>query len=552
MVPINSKIDPNSPEFAANAKFMSDYVEKIRHIEQQIRNGEERYRERASKAGKLLPRERLAHLLDPGTPFLELNTIAGYQMLGDKDGTTAGGNLISGIGFVSGRRCLVMVWNYAIKGGTINSATMRKNLRLQEIAFQTRLPVISLSESGGGNLADMSGKGANSDPWGAHGFIDGGRIYCQQAELSAAGIPQITVAHGNATAGGAYQVALSDYIVLVRQQSHIFLAGPPLLKAATGEIADHETLGGADMHASITGTGEYIAENDADGIRIAREIVDQLPPSASQVLQRDREPENPIYPAEELLGIVPTDKRIPYDMREIIARIVDGSKFFEFKPEFGENTLCGHVHIGGWRAGIITNNGPISPQGALKASQFLQLCDQSNTPMVFLHNTTGFMVGVEAEQLGQVKHGSKMIQAVANFRPAKIAIIVGNSYGAGNYAMCSKSLKPNFSFSWPTARTAVMGGAQAAKVLSIVAEARFEAKGEEPGDDVKAQLAAQSEAIESAMEEISEAIYTSARMMDDGLIDPRDTRQVIIFCLETQFESNHRRTEPNTFGVARL
>ena len=473
MTPIRSKLDTGGEEFAANVTFMTDYVAKIRQIEQQIRNGEERYRERATKAGKLLPRERLAHLLDPGAPFLELNAIAGYKMFGDKDGSTAGGNLIVGIGFVNGRRCLVMVWNYAIKGGTINSVTTRKNLRLHDIAFATRLPIVSLSESGGGNLARSV---EQPDPWGAHGFIDGGRVYGQQAELSAMGIPQITVAHGNATAGGAYQVALSDYIVLVREQTHLFLAGPPLLKAATGEDADHETLGGADMHATVSGTGEYIAENDADGIRLAREIVDQLPPPATRQLARDREPEAPLYPSEELLGIVPSDKRIPYDMREIIARIADGSNFLEFKPEFGSDTVCGHVYIEGWRAGIITNNGPITPQGAIKASQFLQLCDQSNTAMVFLHNTTGFLVGVEAEQTGQVKHGSKMIQSVANFRPPKIAIIVGNSYGAGNYAMCSKSLKPVFSFSWPTARTAVMGGAQAAKVLSIVTEARFKSR----------------------------------------------------------------------------
>ncbi len=549
MKPIQSKIETNSEEYAANVEFMTDYVAKIRDIEGQIRKGEEKYRERATKAGKLLPRERLAHLLDPGAPFLELHSIAGYKMLGDEDGTTAGGNLIVGIGFVSGRRVLVMVWNYAIKGGTINQATTRKHMRLQEIAFETRLPVISLSESGGGNLA---GSGGPPDPFAAHGFIDGGRVYAQQAELSAKGIPQIVVSHGNATAGGAYHVALCDYIISVRNQSHLFLAGPPLLKAATGEDADHEILGGAEMHATISGTSEYLAESDADGIRLAREVVEQLPPDAGRGLVRDRDPEVPLYDREELLGIVPTDKRIPYDMKEIIARISDGSLFLEFKPEFGSDTVCGHLHIEGWRCGVITNNGPITPQGAIKSAQFLQLCDQSNTPMIFLHNTTGFLVGVEAEQGGQVKHGSKMIQAVMNFRPPKITIVIGNSYGAGNYAMCSKSLKPVFSFSWPTARTAVMGGAQAAKVLSIVAESRFKAKGQEMDDATKEFLATQSEQIEAAMEVSSEAIYTSARMMDDGLIDPRDTRQVIAFCLETCKEVPHRETQGNTFGVLRL
>ncbi|MFK7751411.1 MAG: acyl-CoA carboxylase subunit beta [Sedimentitalea sp.] len=549
MTPLETKIDTSGDDYAANCAAMAERVEKIRAIEAQIRNGEERYRARAEKAGKLLPRERLAHLLDPGAPFLELNAIAGYKMLGDTDGTTAGGNLIMGIGFVKGRRVLVMVWNYAIKGGTINSATTRKHLRLQQIAFATGLPIISLSESGGGNLADLSG---DSDPWGARLFIDGGTIYAQQAELSAAGIPQITVAHGNATAGGAYHVALSDYVVLVRGQSHVFLAGPPLLKAATGEIAHHEELGGAEMHANVTGTGEYLAETDADGIRIAREIVDLLPPAANRGLERDKEPQAPLYPPEDLLGIVPTNKRIPYDMREIIARIVDGSGFLEFKSDFGPDTICGHAHLDGWRIGILTNNGPISPQGANKASQFLQLCDQTNTPMIFLHNTTGFLVGKEPEQLGQVKHGSKMIQAVANFRPPKFTIVVGNSYGAGNYAMGSQSLKPAFSFSWPSARTAVMGGAQAAKVLSIVAEDRFKAKGETPSKEVQAKLEAQAHAIEAAMEAASEAIYTSARMMDDGLIDPRDTRAVLAVCLETYAEKERRGTQPNSFGVARF
>ncbi|NRB03420.1 MAG: acyl-CoA carboxylase subunit beta [Rhodobacteraceae bacterium] len=552
MIALQSKLDTASATFAANAAFMTEAVAQVREIEAQIRSGEERYRERATKAGKLLPRERLGHLLDAGAPFLELNAIAGYKMLGDKDGTTAGGNLIMGIGFVKGRRVLVLVWNYAIKGGTINSATLRKHLRLQQIAFQTGLPVISLAESGGGNLADMAGSGGEVDTWGARTFIDGGTIYAQQAELSAAGIPQITVAHGNATAGGAYHVALSDYIVLVRGQSQIFLAGPPLLKAATGEIADHEELGGAEMHAEITGTGEYLAENDADGIRVAREIVDILPPAADRGLARDRTVKEPVYSSEDLMGIVPTDKRVPYDMREVIARITDGSEFMEFKAQYGADTVCGHAYLDGWRIGIITNNGPISPQGANKVAHFLQLCDQSDTPMIFLHNTTGFIVGKDPEQLGQVKHGSKMIQAVANFGPPKLAIVVGNSYGAGNYAMGSQALKPEFSFSWPTARTAVMGGAQAAKVLRIVAEERLKAKGAPISEEMDAQMTKQGQAIEAAMEAASGAIYTSARMMDDGVIDPRDTRAVLAMCLATLAENGRRGTKGNSFGVARL
>ena len=545
---LETKLDVTSHAFRTNVDFMNAYVLKVRGVEANILKSEEKYRDRASKRGKLLPRERLAHLLDPGAPFLELNSIAGYLMNGDTDGSSAGGNIIVGIGFVNGRRVLVMVWNYAIKGGTITTATTRKNLRLQEIAFQTRLPIISLSESGGGNLAG----GGDPDPWGAHGFLDGGRVYAQQAELSAAGIPQITVSHGNATAGGAYQVALSDYVVLIKGQTQLFLAGPPLLKAATGEEADHETLGGAEMHATISQTGEYLAENDADGIRTARDIVDQFPPDASRRLIRDKEIQEPLYPAEELRGIVSEDKRIPYDMREVIMRVSDGSKFFEFEPTVDQHTVCGHVNVGGWRCGIITNNGPITPQGAKKASHFLQLCDQTNTPMIFLHNTTGFLVGVEAEQSGQVKHGSKMIQNVVNFRPPKISIIVGNSYGAGNYAMCSKSLKPAFVFSWPTARQAVMGGAQAAGVLRIVAEDRAAKTGQALTADQISELEKSSALLIESMEAESESMFCSSRMMDDGIIDPIDTREVLIFALETCMETDYRGTETNTFGVARL
>ncbi len=548
MSQLESKLEVGSEAYLANVEFMNNYVEKVRVVERNIRTSEERYRERAEKKGKLLPRERLAHLLDRGAPFLELSSIAGLRMNGDKEGESAGGNLIIGIGYVKGRRVLAMVWNYAIKGGTINSVTTRKNLRLQEIAFSTRLPLVCLSESGGGNLSG----GGDPDPWGAHGFLDGGRVYCQQAELSAAGIPQLTVAHGNATAGGAYQVALSDYVVLVRNQTHLFLAGPPLLKAATGEDADHETLGGAVMHASISQTGEYLAESDADGIRVARDILDQFPPDAGSYITPDQTAEQPLYPAEELRGIVSEDKRIPYDMREVIARVFDGSRFFEFEPENDHHTLCGHAHIGGWRCGIITNNGPITPQGAKKASQFLQLCDQTNTPMIFLQNTTGFLVGVEAEQAGQVKHGSKMIQAVANFRPIKLTIIVGNSYGAGNYAMCSKSLKPEFVFSWPTARQAVMGGAQAAGVMRVIAEDKARLSGQQIPQEQKELMQKHGEQLIASMERSSEAMYCSSRMMDDGIIDPVDTRQVLIFTLETSLETNHRGTRPNTFGVARL
>jgi geranyl-CoA carboxylase beta subunit len=467
-------------------------------------------------------------------------------MYGDSDGSAAGGQLIAGIGFVSGRRCLVVAWNYAIKGGTITRVTTQKMLRLQEIARRQHLPIISLSESGGGNLEG----GTAGDPWGAYGFIEGGLCYCQQAELSAAGVPQVIVAHGNATAGGAYHVALSDYIVLVRGQTQLFLAGPPLLKAATGEVADAETLGGAHMHARVSGTGEYLAEDDADALRIARQIVAQLPTTA--VVPPERPAEAPRWPTDDLLGLAPPDPKTFYDVRELIARIADGSRALQFAPEIDQGTVCAHIGLGGHRAAVIGNNAPITPLGAKKAANFLQLCDQSDTPVIFLQNTTGFLVGVEAEQGGQVKHGAKLLQAVANARVPKLTLVVGNSYGAGNYAMASRALKPDFVFAWPSARTAVMGGAQAAKVMRIVAQAKLARGGGSPDAAQQALLDAQAHAIERGLDAISEALYCSARLFDDGIIDPRDSRKVLLLALETCLSG--RRTTPrgNSFGVARF
>lgn len=546
MTAIESQVVTTGEEFASNHQHMSGMLKAVEDIFTNMRNKELGYKERAEKKNKLLPRERLALLLDPGSPFLEICPLGGFKMYGDEDGSTAGGNIICGIGYVSGRRCMVVVWNFAIKGGTINAVTTKKMLRVQRIVFEQKLPLISLSESGGGNLADP---GAGMDPWGAANFIDGGVCYCQQAELSAAGIPQIVVAHGNATAGGAYHVALCDYIVLVKSQTQLFLAGPPLLKAATGEVATAEELGGAEMHAEVSGTGEYLAEDDEDGIRIARQVVSQLP--ADQVVSETSFTE-PLYSPEELIGIVPSDKRVPYDVREIIARIADGSEFFEFSAAIDQQTICGHLSIMGFRCGVIGNNGPITPKGALKVAQFIQLCEQSDIPVIFLHNTTGFLVGVEVEQIGQVKHGSKMVQAVANMKVPKISMIVGNSYGAGNYAMASRALKPDFVFAWPTARQAVMGGAQAAKVMSIVAEEKLANAGMPLDDNIQAQLDEQGKKIEGSLEAISEALYCSARLMDDGIIDPRDTRRVLGLTLEVCKEGRSRNPTHNGFGIPRF
>ena len=477
---------------------------------------------------------------------MELCSIAGYGMYGDEDGASAGGNLLAGIGFISGRRCLVVVWNYAIKGGTVTPVTVRKMLRLQTIALQNRLPIVSLSESGGGALDGVAG----GDPWAANTFLDGGLCYCNQAKLSAAGVPQIVVAHGNATAGGAYHVALSDYVVLVRGQTQLFLAGPPLLKAATGAEADAETLGGAEMHATVSGTGEYLAQNDEDALRIVRAIMTTLPAIASQVVEGSARP--PDHSPEELIGIVPEDPRAFYDVREVIARLVDDSAWIEFSAEIDQGTLCGHARIGGHRVGIVGNNAPITPNGAKKAAQFLQLCDQALTPVIFLQNTTGFLVGVEAEQAGQVKHGAKLIQAVANMRTTKIALVVGNSYGAGNYAMASRALEPHFIFAWPSARTAVMGGAQAAKVMEIVAQGKLARAGVEADEAMQAEIARQASRIEARLDGIAQAMHCSARLFDDGLIDPRDSRALLCFLLDTRAEAAHVAVNPNTFGVQRL
>lgn len=531
MTPLASRVDVGGTTFADNSRFMGDYVERVRQVEARMRATEEKFLPTARKRGKLLPRERLALLLDRGAPFVELNTLAGYQMYSDSDGSLAGGNLIAGIGFVSGRRCLVIVWNYAVKGGTVSRVTVEKMLRLQQIARQNRLPIVSLSESGGGDLAG----GGGFDAWEATTFLQGGLCYCHQAEFLDRGPVQVVVAHGNATAGGAYHVALSDYIVLVKGQTQLFLAGPPLLKAATGADASAEELGGADMHARVSGTGEHLAENDADGIRIARSIVAQLP--APHASESRAEVEPPRYDPSELIGIVPEDRRAFYDAREIIARLVDGSQFLEFAAEIDQGTLAGHARIGGYKVGLLANNAPITPLGADKATRFLEACDKAELPVIFLQNTTGFLVGIDAERGGQVKHGARMIRAVANLRTPKIALVVGNSYGAGNYAMASRALKPHFVFSWPTARTAVMGGAQAGKVLQIVTEAKLQRSGTPVDDATRARLAAQGTAIEAGIDAISESMYCSARLFDDGIIDPRDSRNLLCFLLETCAEA---------------
>jgi geranyl-CoA carboxylase beta subunit len=447
-----------------------------------------------------------------------------------------GGGSIVGIGVVAGVRVLVSASDSAVKGGTVAPMGLKKALRAQELARENKLPLVALVESGGANLMYQ-----------AEIFVDGGRTFANQARLSAAGIPQIAVVHGSSTAGGAYLPGLSDYVVLVRGRSSIYLAGPPLVKAAIGEDASDEELGGAQMHAEVTGLGEYLAENDAHAIALARELIDKL--AWDRVAAPVAPPAGPLFPTEELIGIVPADEREPYDVREVIARLVDGSDFLEFKAPYAADTVCGHARLLGHRVGLVGNNGPIQPQGSTKAAQFIQLCDQSGTPLVFLQNTTGYMVGKAAEQAGAIKHGSKMIQAVANARVPKFTVVLGGSYGAGNYGMCGRGFDPRFIFAWPSARTAVMGGAQAAQVMDIVNRAKLERMGLPANDEA---LRAMSDALRKRLDAESAALFGSARLWDDGIIDPRDTRRILGLCLTIAAEAEKRTLRPNTFGVARM
>lgn len=541
---IDSQINAASEEFAQNRAAMLPLLEQLAAIRQLGLEKSHKEKAKFDKRGQLLPHERVQRLLDPGSPFVELLGLAGYKMDDDRDGSEAGGGIIAGIGYVSGVRCLISANNSAIKGGTIAPSGLRKTLRLQQIALENKLPVLTLTESGGANLnhaADI--------------FVEGARTFANQARLSAAGIPQIALVHGNATAGGAYQPGLSDYVVVVRNRAKLFLAGPPLLLAATGEVATDEELGGAELHAAIAGTAEYLAEDDADAVRHARDIVAQLgwekpgwekPGFAQGAAAACTEP---LYPAEDLLGITPCDAKRPYDVHEVIARLVDGSDFLDFKQEYDAQTVCGWGAIGGHRIGIIGNNGPITPQGAAKAAQFIQLCEQSGRALLFLHNTTGFMVGKEAEQGGVIKHGSKMLQAVANAQVPKLSLVIGGSYGAGNYAMCGRGLDPRFIFAWPNSRTAVMGGAQAGKVLRIVAEQKQRKLGMEPDP---ANLDALEKMTAQGLDAQSTALYGTARLWDDGLIDPRDSRKLLLFLLDVIDEAARRPLRPNSFGVARF
>ena len=532
---IQSRLDPSSDSFRANREGMLALVDEVRKLESNVRALSQKAAPKFAKRGQLLPRDRLARLLDRGAPFLELSSLAGFKMH-DDDGKRAimGGGNVVGIGFVQGKRCLVGSHDSGIKGGAITPMGLQKSLRAQEVMMQNKLPSISLVESGGANLLFQSEL-----------FVEGGRVFCNMARMSAMGLPQITVVHGSSTAGGAYVPGLSDYVIAVRDRARIFLAGPPLVKAAIGEDADEEELGGALMHATTSGTAEYLAEDDAHAVHLAREVMRNLEwdtPSPHPTF------EPPRYDPDELCGAVPPDTRQPYDCREIIARVVDGSEYLEFKALYGTNTICGHAAIEGMRVGIIGNNGPILPQGSVKAAHFIQLCCQSGTPLVYLQNTTGYMVGREAEQGGAIKHGAKMIQAVANATVPQVTLIVGGGYGAGNYGMCGRAYDPRFLFAWPNAKVAVMGGEQVAMVMKIITRQKFARKGIPINEE---NLEKMSASLRSKIDNEARALFATARVWDDGIIDPRDSRHVLAFALRTALEGDRRVLRPSTFGVAR-
>lgn len=539
MPTIESSIRTNSEEYQTNRQNMLELIEEFRGLEQRVRDTSNSKKAKFEKRGQLLPRERLATILDDGSPWLELSTLAGLGMH-DDDGKrdVFGGGCIIGIGEVAGTRCLINISDSAIKGGTVAPMGLRKSLRSQEIAARLKLPIINLVESGGANLNYQS-----------EIFVDGGRSFYNMARLSAQGIPQITIVHGNATAGGAYIPGLSDYVIMVNNRAKVFLAGPPLLYAATGEVATDEDLGGAQMHTGVSGVGEFLAEHDADGIRIAREIVNKIEWNRNIQRPTTSEYKPPRYDPEELCGVVPTDYRKPFDVREVIARIVDDSDFLGFKDRYGSHTVCGLAKIHGVPCGIIGNNGPIDEDGATKVAQFIQLCTQSNTSLIFLQNTTGFLVGTRVEQAGIVKHGAKMIQAVANAPVPKITMHIGASFGAGNYGMCGRAYNPDFIFAWPNNRIAVMGGEQAATVMEIVTRQKMARFGQEADDNF---IKGMKDFIINKINDESTALFATARLWDDGIIDPRQTRDVLGYTLTICRDAQYTTCHPNTFGVGRM
>jgi acyl-CoA carboxylase subunit beta len=535
MTALRSALDEGSAAYQENRDAMLAKLAEIAAEQAKaIAGGGPKYTDRHRARGKLLARERIELLLDPGAPFLELSPLAAW-------GTefAVGGSVVTGMGVVEGTECVISASDPTVRGGTSNPWTVRKSLRAHDIAVANRLPVISLIESGGADL-----------PTQKEIFIPGGRTFRDLTRLSAAGIPTVTLVFGNSTAGGAYVPGMSDHVVMISGRSKVFLGGPPLVKMATGEESDDESLGGAEMHARTSGLADYLAADEPDAIRICRRIVARLnwrkqgpPPAAPPPYDK------PLYDEEQLLGIVPPDLRIPFDPREVIARVADGSDFDEFKPAYGTSLLTGWARVHGYPVGILANaQGVLFSAESQKAAQFIQLANQVDTPLVFLHNTTGYMVGAKYEQAGIIKHGAMMINAVSNSAVPHISILMGASYGAGHYGMCGRAYDPRFLFAWPSAKSAVMGPVQLAGVLSIVSRAAAAAAGRPFDEDADAAM---KTAVESQIEAESLPVFLSGRIYDDGIIDPRDTRTVLGLCLSVIHGAPVQGTRTG-YGVFRM
>ena len=535
MTILTSEVDTRSDAFKRNAESMRAQVEDLRRRTEQVRlGGGEDSRKRHVSRGKLLPRERVRALLDPGSPFLELSPLAALEMY---DNEAPGSGVITGIGRVSGVECVIVCNDATVKGGTYYPMTVKKHLRAQEVAMENRLPCVYMVDSGGANLPQWPEVFPDKNHF--------GRIFYNQANMSAQGIPQIAVVMGSCTAGGAYVPAMSDETVIVRKQGTIFLAGPPLVKAAIGEIVSAEELGGADVHARTSGVADHYAQNDSHAIGLTRRIVANLnwkkSPSVSLLAPRE-----PKYAADELYGVVPMDTRTPYDIREVIARLVDGSEFDEFKHLYGTTIVTGFARIWGYPIGIVGNNGILFNESALKAAHFIELCGQRGIPLLFLQNITGFMVGKKYEAGGIARDGAKMVTAVSTVNVPKFTVIVGGSYGAGNYGMCGRAYSPRFLWMWPNARICVMGGEQAAGVLATVRRDGIEARG---GQWSAEEEAAFKQPVLDQFAHQSHPYYSSARLWDDGVIDPADTRRVLALGLSATLN----QPIPDTrFGVFRM
>ena len=532
---LESEIDPRSAGFAANRDAMAAIVADLREKAAVIaEGGGATARARHVARGKLLPRARIEALLDPGAPFLEFSQFAAYGMYGED---IPAGGILTGIGRVAGRECVIVCNDATVKGGTYYPVTVKKHLRAQEIAAQNRLPCIYLVDSGGANLPNQDEVFPDREHF--------GRIFFNQANLSADGIAQIAVVMGSCTAGGAYVPAMSDESIIVKGQGTIFLGGPPLVKAATGEIVSAEDLGGADVHSRVSGVTDHYAENDAHALGIARSIVGSLNTVKAPGVAL-REPRAPLYDPAELYGIVPADRRRPYDVREVIARVVDGSEFDEFKRLYGTTVVTGFAHIWGYPVGIVANNGILFSESAQKAAHFIELCAQRRIPLVFLQNITGFMVGRKYEAGGIAKDGAKMVTAVATANVPKFTVIIGGSFGAGNYGMCGRAYSPRFLWMWPNARISVMGGEQAASVLATVRRDGMEARGQSWTGEAEEAFKAP---IREQYETQGHPYFASARLWDDGIIDPVDTRRVLALGLSAAMNAP---IEPTRFGVFRM